>query len=607
MISRRERLTKSTTGTTFLFVGCLLAIQNACATPPSESDSSQRTRQAPNVILIMTDDQGVGDFGFLGNGVIHTPNLDRMAAASARLEQFYVSPVCTPTRAALMTGRAPQRTRAFDTYIGRAMLEPSEFTIAEALSAAGWATGIFGKWHLGDCYPMRAMDQGFDESLVHRGGGIGQPSDPEGGERKYTDAVLFHNGERVQTEGYCTDVYFDAGIEWIRQQAQAERPFFAYLATNAPHGPFHDVPEELYQSYLKRDLSTSAFPRVEGLPESHDVDRLARIFAMISNIDQNVGRLFEALEELDISEDTLVLFLVDNGPNSRRWVGQRRGMKSQVFEGGVRSPLLAHWPGRLEAGFGTDRVACHMDLMPTILDACQVAAPKDLDGRSVLPLLEGKDTAWPARAITIQAHRGDQAVRYHNFFTRDERWKLLNASGFGKTLESVEPSFELYDLSIDPLEQHNLAQSHPEVVARLRREYDLWFDSVSTTRPDNFAPPRIVLGNPKAPSVTLTRQDWRVLNTGGWGSPETQGQWAVSVEDAGPFDVRLRFLRDSEVNSATLWLDQASWQVDVPSGAKEITLEGLKLPVGDASLSVQLRGEEDVIGPYQVLLDHRGS
>ena len=210
---------------------------------------------ATNVILIMTDDQGWGDFGFQGTPAVKTPSLDRLAAASARMDTFYVSPVCTPTRAALMTGRWTQRSTAIDTYIGRAMLRPEETTLAEALRDAGWATGIFGKWHLGDCYPMRAMDQGFEEALVHRGGGIGQPSDPEGGEGKYTDAILEHNGERVATEGYCTDVYFDAAWEWLANAHEVGQPFFAYIATNAPHGPFHDVPTELYGEYRAADLS----------------------------------------------------------------------------------------------------------------------------------------------------------------------------------------------------------------------------------------------------------------------------------------------------------------------------------------------------------------
>jgi arylsulfatase/arylsulfatase A len=208
----------------------------------------------------MTDDQGYGDLGATGNPIIETPNIDAMAGRSASMENFYVHPVCAPTRACLMTGRYNYRTRVVDTWVGRAMMEPEETTIAEILQQAGYATGIFGKWHLGDNYPMRPMDQGFGESLVHRGGGIGQPADPAGGEGKYTDPILLDNGKLKKFEGYCTDVYFDRAADWMSKCAAQKRNFFAYIPTNAPHGPFHDVPEDLLERYKKTDLSNNRFP-----------------------------------------------------------------------------------------------------------------------------------------------------------------------------------------------------------------------------------------------------------------------------------------------------------------------------------------------------------
>lgn len=575
--------------------------------PPRVAPAAEEPPR-PNVVLIVTDDQGWGDFGFQGNQAVHTPHLDRLAERSARLSTFYVHPVCAPTRAALMTGRAPQRTRAFDTYIGRAMLEPEEVTVAEVLSAAGWATGIFGKWHLGDSPPLRAIDQGFDEALVLRGGGIGQPSDPEGGEGRYTDPVLFHDGERFEAKGFCTDVYFDAALEWIGEQVAAGRPFFAYLPTNAPHSPLADVPEGLYRRYLgELTQEALAFAGAEGapLPKNQDLDVIARIFAMITNIDDNVGELVERLEALGVERDTLVLFLVDNGPNTRRYVGGRRGMKGEVYEGGVRSPLLACWPARLEPGVATDRVGCDMDVMPTILDACGVAVPDgvEVDGRSLLPLLERRAEPWPDRAITIQAHRGDAGVRYHNFLTRTQRWKLVNASGFGREVLSVEPIFELYELSVDPFEQHDLAEEHPERVAELRAVYDAWFDDVSSTRPDNWAPPRIHLGSPAASRVDLTRQDWRVRKGNGWGGRRTQGTWAVEVVDAAPLDLRVRLLEPSTATRVTLRVGVRSWSVDLPAGTPEYTFHGLRLPLGPAKLRVDLLDDEGVFGPYQVIVE----
>ena len=585
----------------FLVLAAVLSGMCSCAGTPTDSPSSAR-----NVILIMTDDQGFGDFGFAGNPVIRTPNFDALAAQSSRLANFYVSPVCAPTRASLLTGRHAQRTRAFDTYIGRAMMDPDEVTVAEILRDTGWSTGIFGKWHLGDCYPMRAMDQGFDEALVHRGGGIGQPSDPPGGERKYTDAVLFHNGEQVETKGYCTDVYFDRAIEWMGDQHRKKRPFFAYIPTNAPHGPFHDVPGELLEYYKSIDLSPARFPQRYGhmLPARHDANRLARVFAMIENIDQNIGKLLAALERMGIADDTLVLFLVDNGPNTRRYVGGFRAMKGSIYEGGVRSPLLARWPRRLPAGAVNDGIAAHYDLLPTILDACGVAVPAGvrLDGHSVLPLLENKRVEGPDRHVFIQAHRGDKPVRYHNCLVRSQRFKLVNPSGFGRELDRVEPDFELYDLQADPYETKNVANVYPEVVAEMLQRYERFFDDIYATRADVGTPPPIYLGAPQAPNVVLTRQDWkRTSRRGGWGG-RSMGYWEVQVVRPGPFEVQVRFLRATRPKSVKLTLGTTTVQ-GTPRGRTH-TFKGLRLPTGRGRLQVEVEDDKGRCGAYQVELTY---
>ncbi|MDP6538232.1 MAG: arylsulfatase [Planctomycetota bacterium] len=577
----------------------LLAL--ACVGAPPAVEAPQ-----PNVILIMTDDQGYGDFGVLGNPTIRTPHLDALAAQSAWLTTFYVSPVCAPTRASLMTGRYNYRTRAIDTYIGRAMMEPEEVTIAELLGEAGWATGIFGKWHLGDCYPMRAVDQGFERSLVHRGGGIGQPSDPPEGERKYTDAVLFEDGREVQTEGYCTDVYFDAAMEWLEGAHEAGRPFFAYIAPNAPHGPFHDVPEELYREYLAEDLSNAAAPHAAGhpLPEHNDEDRRARIFAMITNIDQNVGRLCARLDELDLAEDTLVLFLVDNGPNERRYTANLRGNKGSVYEGGVRSPLFARWPGRLEAGNRSDRISAHIDVLPTILEACSVTPPEDLhlDGRSFLPCLEGMPAPEAERALVIQAHRGDAPVLYHHFFLRQGRWKLVAATGFGRETLPAQPRLELFDLEADPFELHDLAPEHPGVVERLSLAYERWFEDVGSTREDNYAPPPIHIGNARADPVVLTRQDWRRIGGGGGWGKDALGNWEVLVARPGRFTVEARFNETAEAGTIELSVAGETRRAALARGARSWTVEDLVLPAGPARLAVSLSYNDRTVGPHQVVV-----
>ena len=465
---------------------------------------------APDIVVVMTDDQGWGDLGVHGNPVLQTPHLDAMAARSATMQRFYVSPVCAPTRASLMTGRWNYRTGVVDTWIGRAMMRTEEVTIAELLKGAGYTTGLFGKWHLGDCAPLRPQDQGFDEVLMHRGGGIGQSSDPMEAERQYTDPILFHNGEALQGEGYCTDLYFDAALEFMRASQEREQPYFAYIATNAPHGPFHDVPQAPYERYLEEELGNEHFPQERGhaLGEGGDLDRRARIYSMIENVDDNVGRLFAALEQMGTLDDTLVIFLTDNGPNGDRYRGGFRGVKNNVHEGGINSPLFAHWPSQLSAETSVVPPGAHVDLLPTLADVAGVELPAELelDGRSLLPLWRQQKLYWPERTITLQVHRGDTPVQGHHFAAIGPRYKLLRASGFGREAPAGEVPLELYDLLEDPFEQHDLAAQEPGVVAEMLAEYEAWFADVSSA---GFEPPRIHIGDAREPTVVLTHQDWR--------------------------------------------------------------------------------------------------
>ncbi len=557
----------------------------------------------PNVVVVITDDQGYGDFGFTGNPIVRTPNLDAMAGRSARMTDFYVSPVCAPTRASLMTGRYNYRTRVRDTYIGRAMMDPDELTLAEILREDGYATGIFGKWHLGDNYPMRAMDQGFEEALVHRGGGIGQPCDPPGGEGKYTDPILFHNGEQKQFEGYCTDLFFDHAMRFMRGAKQEGRPFFAYIATNAPHGPYHDPPRELYEQYLQRDCgSVLQGENIDRRLADGEGDRTASIFAMIENIDQNVGRLFEALRMMEALENTLVIFMQDNGANGNRYAKGFREFKGSVYEGGVRSVFWAHWPGRFQAGRSSDRVAAHIDVMPTILDACGIAPPTDraIDGRSLLPLLVGGQVDWPDRMIVVQWHRGDVPQRYRHFAARTQRWKLLDSGGVGEAWREGPPQFELYDLWSDPFERRNLADERPKVLADLQAQYDAWFDDVSATREDNWASTSIHLGTSHENPVTLTRQEWQHREGAPWGA-NSQGFWRVHVAAAGRYDFVLRFQRPFEKDGkATVKVGDAAWSVAVQAGARGCEIVGATLTRGDAELWTLLEDGGGQRGALQV-------
>ncbi|MEM0968522.1 MAG: arylsulfatase, partial [Verrucomicrobiota bacterium] len=378
----------------------------------------------PNVIVIITDDQGYGDLSITGNTIVETPHMDRLATEGAWLDQFYVSPVCTPTRATLMTGRYNYRTRAIDTFKGRAVMEPEEVTLAETLKEAGYATGIFGKWHLGDYYPTRAIDQGFDEAVVHQGGGLRQPSNPPEGDR-YHDPILFHNGEPKRYEGYCTDIYFDEAARFIEEKAKGEAPFFAYIATNAPHGPFDEPPtRDLYEEYLAK------------FPGDKRAATKAAFYSMIKNVDDNMGRLAEKLNELEIDEETLVVFLTDNGPAGGGSAGPYRGAKASVYNGGIRTVCFWRWPGTIDPGSKAFQTTAHIDLMPTILDFCEVKPPEGVtfDGRSVRPLMAEKGVmkiqGWEDRHLFFQWHRGDEPVLYHHFAVvgPQGQWKLLNNS-----------------------------------------------------------------------------------------------------------------------------------------------------------------------------------
>jgi arylsulfatase/arylsulfatase A len=548
----------------------------------------------PSILLVMTDDQGAGDLGCAGNPLLDTPHLDRLARESTSFRRFYVSPVCTPTRASLMTGRASARTRAIDTWRGRAMMDPSEITIAEVLREAGYATGLFGKWHLGDCHPMRPMDQGFDRVLMHRGGGLAQPSDPIGNGRRYTDAILLRDGVEVETTGYCMDVYVDEAIAFMEESRAAGRPFFAYVATNTPHGPFHDVPEAAYAKYRGRDLASM----VDAVGR---VDAVARTFAMVENIDRNVGRLLAALDGMEAADDTIVLYLHDNGPAIARYVGRMRGTKATVLEGGIRTPFFVRWPGRVPAGVVREEIAAHVDVWPTLVEAAGARPPEGtvIDGRSLLPLLEARDEPWPDRRLFIQAHRGDERVARHQFAVIGPRYKLLRASGFGhETLPAAAAPIQLFDLLDDPYERHDLAAAHPDVVADMLAAHDAWFADV-TGEGGHGTPPRIVVGTAAEPRTVLTRNDWRPTEGGGYG---TAGSWWLRLPEATTLEARVRFRRAVESPTVAVTVGPVAREVSAAGAVTEVPLGAFELPAGACELTVRVTSGGAIVAPEHVIL-----
>jgi arylsulfatase A-like enzyme len=542
------------------------------------SSLASRVGRRPNVILFLTDDQAYGDLSHTGNKYLKTPNLDSVAKDGTELTRFYVSPVCSPTRASLMTGRYNYRTGIVDTYMGRSMMYPDEITIAEILKKAGYRTGIFGKWHLGDDYPLRTIDHGFEESLVLRGGGLEQPANvPHDG---YFDPLLQHNGNPEKYHGYCTDIFVNAAMEFIEDSRN--RPFFAYIPTNAPHAP------------LVVDPSYVAPFQTAGLN-----DQTAKLYGMLTNVDENMGRLLAKLQALGLEQDTVLVFLSDNGPEQERYNAGLRGLKGSVYEGGMRVPCFIRWPHVIPSGQRIDRIAAHIDILPTVLEACGVEAPAglNLDGRSVFPLLREAKEEWPDRTLYFQWHRGDEPEILRNCCAVAQRYKWLSGPAAYNSPDPQGYKQELYDLREDPGEKADLSPGHEELVTTMRNEYEDWFYEVSSTR--GYAPPRIQLGTRHENPVMLTTEDWRGPRAG-WGNPDSQGYWEVEVPESARCEVTLLFKATGDSGTACFMLNGASFKQPVQKGATECKFAVAPLRIGKGRLEAFVRVGTKTVGAQYV-------
>ena len=425
--------------------------------------------QRPNVILVITDDQGYGPVGRHGHPWIRTPHLDALYDRSVRFTRFLVSPTCSPTRAAIMTGRHPLKNGVSHTILERERLTLEATILPQVLKTAGYTSGIFGKWHLGDEDPYQPHKRGFDEAFIHGAGGIGQAyncscADAPG--NKYFDPVIRHNGSFVKTRGYCTDIFFTAALGWIKAVKDKDAPFFAYITTNAPHGPFIAPP-----SNTKRftDLGFGG--------------RQAGFYGMIENIDENMGRLQDKLEEWKLSENTILIFMSDNGmtgggggrPGKDLAKGYpffnagQKGLKGSVDEGGVRVPFFVRWDGRY-APRDISRVSAHIDILPTLAAVAGAKLPPNqVEGRSLLPLLLGQKIRIPDRYLFSQKARwptGSEPNKHqwNNFAVRNDRYRLVGQ--------------QLFDLLADPGQKTDVAARHPGVVKEMRDAYDkFWKDA----------------------------------------------------------------------------------------------------------------------------------
>jgi len=554
----------------------------AAAAMPSAIRAAEKGAKAkrPNVILVMTDDQGYGDLRCHGNKIIQTPHLDKLHAQSTRLTNFHVDPTCSPTRSALMAGQYSARTGVWHTIMGRSLLGKHVVTMADVFEAGGYRTGAFGKWHLGDNYPFRAQDHGFGQTLMHGGGGVGQTPDFWG--NNYFDDTYWRNGTPVKCKGYCTDVWFTEAIGFMT--ANRNRPFFCYIPTNAPHGPY------LFPQKYK-DLYTSTKPLPGGGKKGRDARRRgaqrvnAAFYGMITNIDENMGRLVKQLADLKLADDTILIFMTDNGTSGGSAAGMR-GRKGSEYDGGHRVPFFIRWPDKLKAGLDIARLTAHVDVLPTLIDLCGLEKPKGVkfDGTNLAPLLRGGDKDWPDRTLIVQSQRIEHPQKWRKCAVMTDRWRLVN----GK---------QLHDMPADPDQSKDVAADHADVVARLRKAYERFWDSLAEIHKDYC---RIILGSDKENPSRLTCHDWhgsppwsqRHIRAGARGN----GFWAVEIERDGQYRFELRRWPKGvdkfiEATKARLKIGDVDQTKDVPAGVPGASFT-VELKAGKTRLQTYLTGDK---------------
>lgn len=475
--------------------------------------SAELAGTKPNIILVITDDQGYGPVGRHGHPWLRTPHLDALHDASTRFTRFLVSPTCSPTRSAIMTGRHPLKNGITHTILERERMALDAKTLPQVLRGAGYATGIFGKWHLGDEAAYQPENRGFDETFIHGAGGIGQKYDcscADAPDNTYLDPVVRHNGKFVKTTGFCTDVFFRAALGWVKAKKEGDAPFFAYLSTNAPHGPFI-APEKNAKRFT--DLG---FGREQ-----------AGFYGMIENIDENMGLMMAKLTEWGLMRNTVVIFMSDNGMTGggsgkpgqsmgRDDTGAEmlpynagmKGLKGSADEGGVRVPFFFRWDGRVAAGRDIGTIAAHIDLLPTLAALAGAEVPESqVEGRNLLPLIADPATPWPDRYFFTHVARwktGEEPNdhQWEKFGVRNQRFRLVGRDA-------------LFDMEADPGQTVNVIERHPEEAEAMKAAYDRFWKEA-----------RPMMVNEEAPmSATRPYHEWHAeqMRSGGipqWVAPE---------------------------------------------------------------------------------------
>ncbi len=509
----------------------------------------------PNVVFILSDNQSYYELSCHGHAQIQTPHIDRFANESVEFTHFYAPPYCSPSRSVILSGQYAMRSGVFTTIAGRSVMHRDQTTLADILKDHGYNTGIFGKWHLGFSYPHRPQDRGFDEVFVHGGGGIGQMEDYYG--NTHFNPTFIHNNKVTPSQGFSTDVLFDYAMDYV--DVHQDEPFFCFVSTPVTHSPHHG-PKALVE-----DLKAAG---IEGNLE---------LFAQVQNLDTNVGRLLEKLDVLGLTDNTIVVFASDQGMNDR---GAPHGDNRLgiPYDPAQHVPFFIRSPG-VEPQV-CDRLAGMIDFFPTVLDLCDIELPEDCDGLSLKPLITGAQQGYPKdRTLLIQCPRGRTAEKWKNASVKTDRWRLVDGE-------------KLYDINADPRQHNDIAADHPEVVARLRAEYEAFWADLPDQE-DTWS--RHLLGSRECPEVVLNGMDW-YSGSSPWASGHFKkpgnGKWAVSIERDGQYEFECRlFPREAKMamdaSHAKIQIGNIEAEADISADA-ECAKFSLELKAGDYDLQTWL-------------------
>ncbi len=545
----------------------------------SETAISKTSEKKPNIILILTDDQGYGDIGYHGNPILNTPHLDQFAKESLELTNFHVGTTCAPTRAGIMTARNANRNNAWHTIAGCSILLDDEETMPEVFAKNGYNTTMFGKWHLGDNYPYRPFDRGFQNAFYHGGGGVQQT--PDLWNNNYFDDTYFRNGIPEKTEGYSTDVWFNEAIAYTKKQSNS--PFFMYLALNAAHSPFN-VPKAYADLYANAELT--------------DVQK--RFYGMISNIDDNFGRFIKHLKETDVFDNTIIIFTTDNGTaagikyqkETKEPLGYNAGLKGTKgshYDGGHKVPFFISWPkGGIKQKTASNELIAHVDLLPTLaeLTGLNYESKKVLDGKSMAASLTGQATDT-TRMLVVDTQRNQWPEKGRNSTVMQGTWRLVNGT-------------ELYNTKNDPGQQNDISNTYPNRVKKMQTFYDLWWQSLQ----NDIRYAEIPLGNDKANPVLITVHDLHTEENLPWNQVQIRqakafpkGYYSVKIVEDGTYEFKLyRYPPETQLalNATVNEIPKTPFISELPTG-KILAVSGGVIQIDDQKFESSKNASDEFI------------